>query len=80
MATQPKSKSRDRGGIRGPFLRAADLPPLVGISVPTIYREIRRGTFPAPARLSPGRVGWLPTAIDRWLSDRGLDPGQQRAA
>ena len=77
MATE--SNTTSRGGIRGPFLRAADLPPLVGISVPTVYREIRRGAFPAPARLSPGRVGWRPTDIERWLADRGLDPDQQRA-
>lgn len=78
MRTQKHTKPR--GGLKGPFLRAADLPPLVGISVPTVYREIRRGAFPAPARLSPGRVGWRPQDISQWLSDRGLDPGQQRAA
>ena len=78
MSTQKNTKPR--GGIRGPFLRAEDLPALVGLSVPTVYRQIRRGEFPAPARLSPGRVGWLPKDIDAWLADRGLDRDPTRFA
>jgi prophage regulatory protein len=36
----------------------------------TIWRLRRRGDFPEPVRLSPGRVGYRRHEIEQWLSDR----------
>ena len=32
----------------------------------TIWRMCRRGEFPKPIRISPGRVGWLKSEVDAW--------------
>lgn len=42
----------------------------LGLSKTTIWRLQRAGKFPAPVRLSPGRVGWRESVIDGWLRDR----------
>ena len=52
-----------------PFLRLAEVVPLVGISQATIYREVKAKRFPAPIRLSPGRVAWRPADIQRWIAE-----------
>lgn len=36
----------------------------------TIWRLRRRGEFPEPIRLSPGRKGYLRTDIRAWLASR----------
>lgn len=42
----------------------------VGLSACTCWRLRRRGQFPKPVRLSPGRVGWQRTALQAWLAER----------
>ncbi len=36
------------------------------LSSSTIYRLIKQGTFPAPIRLSPGRVAWREADVSAW--------------
>ena len=36
----------------------------------TIWRQCRRGDFPKPIPISPGRVGWLKSEIDEWKQKR----------
>ena len=36
----------------------------------TIWRLARRGTFPAPVQVSPGRVAWSEQAVDAWIAER----------
>jgi prophage regulatory protein len=43
---------------------------LVPISDTTIWRMERRGEFPRRIPISPGRVAWLRSEIESWLSDR----------
>ena len=43
---------------------------ILGISLPTLWRQVKRGALPAPFRISPGRVGWRASVILRWLADR----------
>ncbi len=43
---------------------------ITGLSPATIWRMRRRGEMPEPIRLSPGRVGWRESDIERWLVAR----------
>lgn len=42
----------------------------LSLSLPTIWRLRRRGQFPAPLRLSVGRIGWPKSALDEWRRER----------
>lgn len=35
-----------------------------------LYRLIRQSEFPAPRRLTPGRVVWLGDEVDAWVKAR----------
>lgn len=39
----------------------------------TIIRKVKAGTFPAPLRLSEGRIGWKKSEFERWKN--GLTTG-----
>lgn len=43
---------------------------VVPFSKCTLYREIKAGRFPAPSRLSTGRVCWLENEVSDWLTSR----------
>ena len=36
----------------------------------TLWRQWRKGEFPKPIPISPGRVGWLKSEIDAWKLER----------
>lgn len=40
------------------------------ISKATEWRMRRRGQFPEPVRVSPGRVAWFEDEIDAWIASR----------
>ena len=42
----------------------------VSLSKALIYKLIRKGLFPCPRNLSPGRVGWLEDEVDSWVEAR----------
>ena len=41
-----------------------------GLSNSTIWRLQRRGDFPKPVVLSPGRVGWRACDVEAWIDSR----------
>ena len=41
-----------------------------GKSYPTIWREVRNNTFPAPIVLGPNSVGWYEDEVDAWIASR----------
>lgn len=43
---------------------------LTGLSYSTLWREVKRGNFPCPVRISVGRVGWVSSDIQNWLKSR----------
>jgi predicted DNA-binding transcriptional regulator AlpA len=43
----------------------------------TLRRWWRRGTFPRPKKLGPGRIGFLRSEVLNWIATRPLVPGQQ---
>ena len=51
-------------------LRKGETAAKVGLSYPTIWRQMQRGEFPMPVQLSDNRVGWLESEIDDWISRR----------
>ncbi len=55
-----------------PFPKMLRLPAVLastGLSRTTIYRRVRAGTFPAPADLGNGLIGWTDSVIDTWQRD-----------
>jgi prophage regulatory protein len=70
-AVQSKSKR-----VAKPFDRDAEIISprhvrlVVGISPITIWRLRREGKFPAPLRLTKGRIGWRRSDLNAWLAER----------
>lgn len=36
----------------------------------TLWRRVRAHDFPAPMRISPGRVAWSERAVEAWIAAR----------
>jgi prophage regulatory protein len=49
-------------------------PPVVSdrtsLSRTTLWRLVRRGEFPPPVQISPGRIAWSETAVRAWLASK----------
>lgn len=50
------------------LLRLAEVVERVGLSIPTIYRRQRQGTFPRRERLGPCSVAWYESDIDEFVA------------
>lgn len=51
------------------YLREEQVLEVTTLSHATLWREIKAKRFPQQVRLSPGRVGWKVSEINRWLND-----------
>ncbi len=49
------------------FLSIKEVSNLIGISVSTINRGVKEGTFPPKHKLSAQRIGFLKYQIDQWI-------------
>ncbi len=49
------------------FLSIKEVSNLIGISVSTINRQVKEGTFPPKHKLSAQRIGFLKYQIDQWI-------------
>ncbi|HDX8590770.1 helix-turn-helix transcriptional regulator [Aeromonas veronii] len=49
------------------IMRIKEVSQVCGISIPTIYRKIKAGTFPSGRRLSSKTTGWLSSEISEWM-------------
>ncbi len=38
-----------------------------GRSATSLWRDVKAGTFPAPRKIGPGRIGWLASEVQGWL-------------
>lgn len=47
-----------------------ELRDVIGLAKWTVYDLIKKDQFPRPVQLSPGRVGWRATDIQRWIAER----------
>jgi prophage regulatory protein len=50
------------------FLRDTQLAARYAVDRTTVWRWVRRGTFPPPAKLSEGCVRWRADAVQEWES------------
>ena len=51
-----------------PFLTIKEVSELLGISVSTINRLIKRGGFPSKIKISPRRIVFLKKEINEWIN------------
>lgn len=52
------------------MMRPREVSKQTTLSLATIWRMRKRGEFPEPIRLSPGRVGWKKNVIAAFLAER----------
>jgi prophage regulatory protein len=60
-----KNEVRGVSVLRLPAVKAR-----VGLGKSSIYSGIKKGTFPAPIKLSERASGWLEHSIDAFLAER----------
>ena len=53
-----------------PFLNIKEVSELLGISVSTINRLIKRGKFPPKVKISPRRMVFIKYKIDKWIENQ----------
>ena len=50
-----------------PFLTIKEVSKLIGISVSTINRLVKKGDFPSKIKLSPRRIVFMKNQIEEWI-------------
>jgi len=50
-----------------PFLTIKEVSKLIGISVSTINRLVKKGEFPSKIKLSPRRIVFMKNQIEEWI-------------
>ena len=53
-----------------PFLTMKEVSDLLGISISTINRLIKKGEFPPKVKLSPRRMVFMKYQIEEWINNR----------
>ena len=53
-----------------PFLNIKEVSNLLGISISTINRLVKKGDFPSKIKLSPGRKVFMKYQIDEWIESK----------
>ena len=56
-----------------PFLNIKEVSELLGISVSTINRLIKRGEFPQKVKLSPRRIVFMRFELEKWIEKKSID-------
>lgn len=50
---------------------------ILPLSLPTLYRMIGRGEFPAPIKIGPRVAVWKVGDIRKWMASKGADKSTQ---
>ncbi|MBO8241165.1 DUF3853 family protein [Prochlorococcus marinus XMU1410] len=53
-----------------PFLTIKEVSNILGISVSTINRLVKKGDFPSKIKLSPGRKVFMKNDIEDWIKTK----------
>ena len=53
-----------------PFLTIKEVSKLLGISVSTINRLIKKGEFPPKVKISPRRFAFMKVEIQEWINSK----------
>ena len=56
-----------------PFLTIKEVSEILGISISTINRLVKKGDFPPKTKLSPGRKVCMKYQIDKWIESKRID-------
>ena len=56
-----------------PFITIKEVSELLGISVSTINRLIKRGDFPQKIKTSPKRMIFMKREIDEWIKSKKIN-------
>ena len=56
-----------------PFLTMKEVSVLLGISVSTINRLIKKGEFPPKVKISPRRIVFMKYQIQEWINNKRSD-------
>ncbi|EPD3117933.1 helix-turn-helix transcriptional regulator, partial [Pseudomonas aeruginosa] len=51
------------------FMREAEVLEATSLARSTLWREVKAKRFPSPVQITPGRVGWRQSDINRWLEN-----------
>jgi predicted DNA-binding transcriptional regulator AlpA len=62
------------------LLRADVVARICGVSIPTLYREVKLGSFPAPVKVTKHASAWKLTEILAWIDTRPRLPGHEAIA
>ena len=60
---------------RSIFLRRQDVEERLCISKSFIYAHMKRGSFPAPVKISPKCVRWRRDDVERWAAEQTAEAG-----
>ena len=52
------------------FLRISEVLDRVGVSRPTIYRWMSKGSFPKQIAIGANSVAWLESDVTQWMVDQ----------
>ena len=55
-----------------PFLTIKEASNLIGISVSTINRLIKKGDFPLKIKISPRRIVFMKHQIEEWINQKSI--------
>jgi excisionase family DNA binding protein len=53
-----------------PFLTIKEVSKLIGLSVSTINRLVKKGDFPLKVKISPKRIVFMKKEIDVWIENQ----------
>ena len=56
-----------------PFLTIKEVSDLLGISISTINRLIKKGEFPQKVKISPRRIVFMKYQIQEWIENKRSD-------
>jgi prophage regulatory protein len=59
--------------VRDVLIRIGNVCGITGLSVPTIYRQMSKGTFPRPVKITASARAWKLSEVTAWVD--GLERG-----
>jgi prophage regulatory protein len=62
--------------IKPRLIRRAEVIARVGLCKASIYNRMNAGEFPRPIPIGGGRVAWLESDIDTWITEKLSEAGR----
>ena len=67
---QPDFRPTMTNSENRPFLTIKEVSKLIGLSVSTINRLVKKGDFPLKVKISPRRIVFMKKEIDVWIENQ----------